>query len=460
MRFINLLGSKYIKLFLIIITFIYYTLWSHTSVFSSYILYTIFGILLILLFLNKNTHNASFLILLAPFTVSNIYLKDEYNRLLVFIIPIVCLLVGIIINYILYKPKLKTGRFGIGITIYCIGLIFAGLNSKVSNEYVLDMYRWYYIFIFLISLSILVLIIMYLASTSKSSLDTLSNDSFYLTALIIAQMIYFLISNNYSISQTINEKLIHLGWGINNEVAIIILSLMPFSIYKAFKDIKKNFFYLFLYIIQFLMLILCVSKGAILVALAASLIFFIGLLFFVKNYKHIVIILISIFVLITLDIIFIVMIQVSDFSHHFTTDTLNSRFDIWKSAFNILKDNTLFGIGVLSPFEWHMGPGSTGYQFAHNTLIHSLVISGIFGTICLIYHLVEKYIRLIYKINYKKYILLMSFLFPALYGLIDNTYLFLNYMFLLAYQMISFEEEIKDEHISALLDIDYYTRVK
>lgn len=456
MRFIEILGSKYIKLILIIITFIYYTVWSNTNTIQFISLYTIYGILLILLFLNENTHNATFAVLLQPFTVSNIYLKEEYSRLLVFIIPIICLIIGIIINYIIYRPKLKTGRFGIGILIYCIGLTFAGINSRSCYEYTTYIYKPYYFFIFLFSLGLVVGIIMYLSSTSKSNVEELANDSIYLTLLIIAQITFFLISNNYSISKTINEKLIHLGWGINNEVAITILSLMPFSIYKAFQNIKKNFYYLLLYIIQFLILILCVSKGAILVALSASLVLLLGLLLFVKNYKHIVVIIISLLVLITIDTIFIIMIQINDFAHHFTTDTLNSRYDIWKSAFNIFKENYLFGIGVLSPFEWQMGPGSTGYQFAHNTLIHSLVISGLFGTICLIYHLLEKYSRLIYKINYTKYIILMSFIFPALYGLIDNTYLFLNYMFVLAYEMISIEDEIKDEHIRYLLDFDYY----
>ena len=455
------INNKYTKLILIIIAFIYYILSANSTTISNYIMYSIYGTILYVLLLSKDTKVALFFVLLAPFTIYKTNVSNNIVEMFSWFVPIIFLSFGILTNHLLYKPKLKFGKFTIGLYIYFIGLSLSGIQSKTAYEYTEYLYKWYYYVLLFISLTIITYGIIYFVSTTKSSLLELSNDSIYLTILIILEVIFFCVFNNYSISNVINHKLINLGWAVNNEVAIIILSLMPLSIYKSFINIKKYWYYLIVYIIQFLLLILCVSKGAIISALICSIILLLGLIIFKKEYRKQLLIILSISLISILFIIILVMTQIDDFSHHLTFNTLNARFEIWKSALNIFSKNYIFGIGVFSPFAWHMGPGWTHYQFAHNTIIHSLVISGVFGTLCLIYHLVEKYSRVIYKINYNKFILLMCFIYPALYGLVDNTYLFINYYFILVYQMISFEQEIEYEEIGYLIHfnkVEYKSR--
>lgn len=64
--------------------------------------------------------------------------------------------------------------------------------------------------------------------------------------------------------------------------------------------------------------------------------------------------------------------------------TLNSRTIIWEKAFNIIKQNIIFGIGELSA-EQVEGYALYGMGHAHNLILDLLLKSGIVGTISYLY---------------------------------------------------------------------------
>lgn len=75
--------------------------------------------------------------------------------------------------------------------------------------------------------------------------------------------------------------------------------------------------------------------------------------------------------------------------------TLNSRTIIWKKAFNIIKQNIIFGIGELSA-EQVEGYALYGMGHAHNLILDLLLKSGIIGTISYLYFylgFLSKYFR-------------------------------------------------------------------
>lgn len=75
--------------------------------------------------------------------------------------------------------------------------------------------------------------------------------------------------------------------------------------------------------------------------------------------------------------------------------TLNSRTIIWKKAFNIIKQNIIFGIGELSA-EQVEGYALYGMGHAHNLMLDLLLKSGIIGTISYLYFylgFLSKYFR-------------------------------------------------------------------
>ena len=75
--------------------------------------------------------------------------------------------------------------------------------------------------------------------------------------------------------------------------------------------------------------------------------------------------------------------------------TLNSRTIIWEKAFNIIKQNIIFGIGELSA-EQVEGYALYGMGHAHNLILDLLLKSGIVGTISYLYFylgFLSKYVR-------------------------------------------------------------------
>lgn len=75
--------------------------------------------------------------------------------------------------------------------------------------------------------------------------------------------------------------------------------------------------------------------------------------------------------------------------------TLNSRTIIWEKAFNIIKQNIIFGIGELSA-EQVKGYALYGVGHAHNLILDLLLKSGIVGTISYLFFYFEflsKYFR-------------------------------------------------------------------
>ena len=75
--------------------------------------------------------------------------------------------------------------------------------------------------------------------------------------------------------------------------------------------------------------------------------------------------------------------------------TLNSRTIIWEKAFNIIKQNIIFGIGELSA-EQVEGYALYGMGHAHNLILDLLLKSGIVGTISYLYFylgFLSKYFR-------------------------------------------------------------------
>ncbi len=463
MKILNsIINYKYIKLILIIPIFICYIISAYCNITTNFIMYTIYGLILFLMLIgSKNTETALYFSLIEPFTICNIRFDNNYIHMLSWFIPLIFLIIGIIINHIIYKPKLKIGKFTIGLAIYFLGVSLGGMFSKTSATYEKLLYSWWFTPLTLISFAIIVLGIIYFTSTTSGTLEKLACDSFYITLLIVLELIFFMIKNNYSIYYCLQNKCINLGWGVNNIVAIVMLMCMPLGIYNVFINFKKYWYYLIAYIIQFGIIILVISKGAILAALIGTVILFVGLLFYFKKYCKTIIISFVSYVIVCLTIILILKLCNFNFSIYLQTDSALARPYIWEEGFKVFSSNKVFGIGIVAPWSWNISITYPAYQYLHNTFIHSLVITGIFGFICFLYHLLEKYARIIYKMNFKKFIFLCFYIFPALYGLMDNTYLEVTYMFFFLYALILFENEIKDDSaLPFLLEINNKNKIQ
>ena len=441
-------NSKYIKSYITILVFICYLISSVAPVWLNFVMYSIYGIILLLMLISsKNTSTALLFLLFLPFTIHKVRFEgSEFVQLISWFIPVIFLIGGIIANKIIYKTKLKVGKFSIGLAIYFIGLSLGGMFSKTNDAYTTLCYKWYFTPLLIVGFAIIVYGILFFTSTNESNLETLANDSIYITILIIFQLIYFMIFNQVSPIYCIQNKMVDLGWGIHNAVGMVILMCMPLSIYKAFKDLKKYWYYIILYVIQFGILVFLVCKGGILAALVGSIVLVIGVIHYFKEYRKLILILVGCAIVVAALVIAFVLIKGINISIYLSLGTLFSRQDIWTSGLKVFTSNPIFGIGIIAPMGWNVSVTFPAYQYCHNTFIESLAVTGVIGLICLLYHLVEKYSRVFYKMDFKKFIFFAFMLFPGLYGLIDNSYLEITYMLYFIYGLIVFENEIKDDN--------------
>ena len=132
-------------------------------------------------------------------------------------------------------------------------------------------------------------------------------------------------------------------------------------------------------------------------------------------------------------------------------DTLNGRNKIYSDLIVKSFDYPILGHGVYFPFTYDIDlQTDNGYQWGHCTFLHALFTTGLFGTLLLTYHMIEKYFGLIRKIDIKKFTLLFSFALSGLYGLFDVSYFYINYMIVFIVILI-----LADDYIERLVNFKF-----
>lgn len=137
--------------------------------------------------------------------------------------------------------------------------------------------------------------------------------------------------------------------------------------------------------------------------------------------------------------------QFLDYALRVNMENMNGRTPIYEAIVTAFKENPIFGKGMFSPFYNIIETGVGEYQWGHSTVLHTILTMGSFGVVALLYHFFEKYFYLIKKMNKEKFFVLMGFLLSGLYGLIDVSYYFINYMMVLIIILAIIENTISKE---------------
>ncbi|MFA6843499.1 MAG: O-antigen ligase family protein, partial [Bacilli bacterium] len=346
---------------------------------------------------------------------------------------------GVIMHIILKKPRFKLGAFFYGLLALLIGMIMGGLLYKNDNY-------WLYLGL-MTGISIVILFIYtYLAGTAR-------HHSFSQLAAMMVILTFLLLAEMYA-----HEKLLHpdamfsvkdivLGWGCTNNIAMILLLSFPFAVYFA---IKSNYLVsalgIIVLILGFIGIVLNYSRGGILagsIVLIASLIYI-----FVKN-KSKLLMLLYYTILAGLLFYLIVYLQsnfptlIPGIMHNISQihlDTFNGRFAIYEEMLNQSRSQIFFGYGVLHTTD----PAITNYYlWGHNLYIQTLYTMGLFGIIGLSIHIVQKYYLILTDFNSKKMVVLLSFIGAAIYGMLDISYYYINFMIVLLVILVVMEWEVR-----------------
>lgn len=369
-------------------------------------------------------------------------------------LAIIIAAIGIFIHLYRYRIKIKLGKMFIGLAMIGVSLIFGGIAVSI-NEYRLTQF---FMMIF-VSIGLLAIYVFFISGVKKVDFNIICDLINVLAAIIILQTFF----SQLAYPETLNDKKLNLGWGVGNNLSLMLLFTMPFAYYQAIVNKKLiRYSYLVYVVLQYFTIIFAFSRGCMMVgALGLFIMFILGFKFFkdeILIYTSIIIVALG-GVLLAGNYILMhnpelverlnkILIKGIKF------DTLNGRMKIYTDLIVKSFDYPIFGHGIYFPFTYDIDLlVENGYQWGHCTFLHALFTTGIFGTLLLTYHMVEKYYGLIKKMNIQKFTLLFSFALSGLYGLFDISYFYINYMIVLIVVLV-----LADGYMERLWNIKFLNK--
>ncbi len=375
------------------------------------------------------------IIIFTPFVFSHPF--DAYTVPFSLYVVAGSTIVGLVIHLILYREKINMGRFFIGLAILCLSLILGGIATKA--EYLVRQLG----FVALCSLGLL-FFYSFFVSTIKMKFEDLARILTYLSIFIILQVItYYFVQENFI--DSLLSKDISVGWGVTNNIGLILLFTFPFTLYLAIvnRGVKTSI-YTIITFCQMITILVTYSRGSIFSMVLGSLILLPIAIKYAKDRWTFL----STFNILLLGLSFILVYSGYYYPEYFNRfyqyvlkidlNSINGRIPIYQELFEAFKQRPLFGYGMFAPFSG----SSEIYTWGHSTILHTLYTAGILGAGALLFHLGQKYYLLFRQINIKKVIVIFSFGLSGLYGLFDVSYYFMNYMIVLIMAMAIIEQDI------------------
>lgn len=215
---------------------------------------------------------------------------------------------------------------------------------------------------------------------------------------LLIQVAGIYLSGNLFVNGGVNRGAFTLGFGKTNAVGFVLASLIPMNFYGFMKNRSKWMPYLHLFT-AFALLgasITSTSRNAVLIGCAYFAFCFIFMMF-AGDKKKIARILVPVSAaVVILAVLIFFKDQFFSLIKHYIDRTdmdngLNGasagRINIWLKAFEIFKENPIFGAGFYGEEMRFAQPMAAIIpHFAHNTVFQLLASMGAFGTLCYVFY--------------------------------------------------------------------------
>ena len=403
---------------------------------------TVIGLVafLVLVFVEDSFYFAVILTF-APFAFARSF--DAVEAPLTLYLLSVILILGIAIHFIIYPPQIKKGSYFYSLLVFCVGMCLGGL---IKSDY------FWLSFGYSVGLGILIVFVYMFIVTylEKHEFSEIAHLLMALSVMLVVQTFayQFIMSRDAIFS----DKTAEYGWGGTNNLALMQLLCLPFLIYFTIhsKELIAPFATAAV-ALNCTSIVLNYSRGATLVL---ALMLPICLLYaFIKSKTKLVFILyyLSMFFILVTTFFILRMKYESLFGDMFENmfkfdiETLNGRREIYEAIIELSKSRLAFGRGLMSPLDPEASAyrGAFGaYFWGHNSFLHALYVSGLFGVACLCYHLYTKYLYLLKNPSISKMTVVLGLLASGLYGLMDISYYYIIYMVVMIVVMGLVEYEI------------------
>ncbi len=351
------------------------------------------------------------------------------------------MVLGLVLNIIIYKPKLKIGKFFWGFLILCIAFVLGGINVPTENFV-------FQLFLTLLCVCAFLLLYCMIASSSQVDFKVIARLFTYLGIFLICQLAVYFFSQEDILAGFLSKNS-NVGWGVSNNVALMLLFTFPFTFYLAMQAKNaKTIIYSILAFVQMFGIVVTYSRGSIFSLLIGLIVFLPFVIVKAKDKISLCGILIVILIVLVIGIFkFKTSMpeefkQIHDILLKINLDNLNGRTPIYEECLKVLKENMIFGQGILSSYKDN-GSGELVYEWGHSTILQTVRTMGLFGCFAMLVHLFQKYFVLLKKPNVWKITVVASFAISGFYGLFDVSYYFVNYMIPLVLGMAMLEYEFE-----------------
>ncbi len=316
---------------------------------------------------------------------------------------------------------LKKGRLFYPLALMMIISIFGGMFSPF--------YRIEYAFVVTMAWALV-----YFLYWTYLNFATAEDKSFLLRCIvfgavnvIMQMLVYYVQADNLWYALT--HKAVCVGIREINIPAVFIAMAIPTMFYKAVGS-KRPYLYILLAVVFYCFVFLTYSRGVILIASAVAFICAIYIAIKDKMNRKTILYaygyIISIFAILLA--VLIITGKLNELFDHYISLGLgeNGRYDVWKASFKLFTQYPVFGIGFYAENN-HIMPSNNAFVMPHNTILQLLASSGLIGLLLSIPYFIVKYKVLIESFKTKfGFFALMVVCIPALYGLIDQTYLYIT----------------------------------
>lgn len=306
--------------------------------------------------------------------------KGEFPPYFAYMFIILVPVVGsLIFHFVYYRTeKITGGAFGIAYLMVAASMFMGGVMSNQLNDEMKGLA--FAAFLGLFPFAVYELIVNCCTGLKKTDFVNYVCRSFmYLGLLITAQIVIYYIRVKAGIIPEGSE--VHLGWGISNGAATVLLTTMPITMYVAVSEKKlwRSVLFALLAVLQFAAVIATVSRGAILVGIAEFILMIIASVIYNKHRKIYMLTYIAVAALIiTLCVIF--KDKLMSFVERAFSNGLDGsgRDKIYQEAVEVFKENKLFGVGfgyIGKNTYLNMYP----MYYFHSTFFQTIASLGLFG---------------------------------------------------------------------------------
>ena len=347
----------------------------------------------------------------------------------VYIIPVhLYVVVGLVLasfvaHFIIHKTKFIWPKFMIGFIAIAVSMVLGGLLVSYEDKF-LKM---------LLLAGIAIAFLAFYICLSSSTKPKFADLAFLMTllgSLLILQYGVWALLNMDKIA----SKYLYLGWAnSSNNVGMMLLFTFPFICYFGFvKKGIKSILYFLLATINIFVIIFTFSRGSMLALFVTALIMAISLGIYKPTRTKALRFVMFFFVLALIGVILISIInfsfmkQIINLILSIDLSNLNGRWPIYEMIFQKFSEQPIFGQGIYAFYDVN-----NFYLWGHNTFLQALHTMGILGFLAVLWHHIEKYYFCCKKITFEKAIILFSFIATDIYGFLDVSYFFINFMVVL-----------------------------